>query len=57
MKTFGRIAMMIIGFIAIGQKFRLREIVLALFLLWAAQPSQAAPISTIQGLQNTFLYI
>jgi hypothetical protein len=57
MKTFGRIAMMIIGFIAIVQKFRLREIVLALFLLWAAQPSQAAPISTIQGLQNTFLYI
>jgi hypothetical protein len=57
MQTFGRIAMTIITFIAIGQKFGLKVMFLALFLAWAAQPCQTAPVSTIQGLHNMLLYI
>jgi hypothetical protein len=48
MKTFGRVTMMIIAFIAIGQKFGLRVMFLSLFLAWAAQPCQTAPVSMIQ---------
>ncbi len=57
MKTFGRVTMVIITFIAIGHKFSLRIMFLAVLLAWAVQPTQMAPISTIQGLHNTLLYI
>jgi hypothetical protein len=47
MKIFGRPTMTIIAVIAIGQKFGLKAIILVVFLIWAAQPTQMAPISTI----------
>jgi hypothetical protein len=56
-KTFGRVTMIIITFIAIGQKFGLKIMFLAVLLAWAVQPTQTAPVSTIQGLHNTLLYI
>jgi len=57
MKTFGRATMIIITFIAFGQKFGLKIMFLVVLLTWAVQPTQTAPISTIQGLHNTLLYI
>jgi hypothetical protein len=56
-KIFGRITMMLIRIVTLCHKFGFKAVAILLFLILAAQPSQATPMSTIQGLHSTHLFI
>jgi hypothetical protein len=57
MKVLGRVMIAIITIAAFCIIFGCKIPLLALFAIWIAQPTQAAPPTTLQGLHNTLLYI
>ncbi len=57
MKVLGRVMIAIITIAAFCIIFGYKITLLALFAIWIAQPTQAAPPTTLQGLHKTLLYI